>query len=643
MPRSYVTEVETSIKLGGKASLSPRTLVVGKNRSGKSTLINGIEAAGSGRVSDVAGRATLALDAELATLGGDQIFARASLSSGEVASWILTKGKRAQRSGPAIAFPLRDVREALLGSPDKARRWILQNGGGIEWDDVEQLVPDALKPKLRSLIFDATAGDDAAARLAQAIDESKKRIREANSRAKSKPTAPAGPPPSKAEIEAAEALVSKLSGPSQAGLVERLAEVRKELPAARDRVSGLEGALAKLQTSMGSLPATAPVPEVVKSALLVIETLAKEPHGGVCLICGGAVAPGALAARAKVARDRVGAAIAAAAKRGELEADSARVSRDLEDARKALSGLVAEEERLAKLVPSGPDSSAAASLPEGDLSAARAALQALHARAAGHKLAREAETESLQAEQDSLAWGQLAEALSRALGQLVEKARRGFEARVQAFLPASWVFGVDLLDGEREVLRVGLRGETGLRSALSGAEWATVTAALALATAPADGPVVIAPEERAFDPETLASVMESFGSVVEGAQVVLTSPVDPARVPEGWSVVRVGGDKASTGPEGWMPITTLTSTRPGGWEKITQDAPETPKPRNVNPVTGRGPGRPRKDGSPAQRRAAAVAAIAKPPENVGPPETIKEEVEPSPSGSIFDSIDRSGG
>ena len=65
MTRLYVAEVYTDMKIGGKATLGPRTLIVGENRAGKSTLVNAIEAAGSGRVSDVAGRATLARAREL--------------------------------------------------------------------------------------------------------------------------------------------------------------------------------------------------------------------------------------------------------------------------------------------------------------------------------------------------------------------------------------------------------------------------------------------------------------------------------------------------------------------------------------------------------------------------------------------------
>lgn len=537
MARTCITEIETSIKRGGKTALGPHTLIVGPNRSGKSTLVNGLEAAGSGRVSDVAGRATLAKDVDLSMLGnGESIFARATLSDGRVAAWTLEKNHRARRVGPEIAFPLREAREALLGEPDKARKWILRHGGDVSWDDVVELIPEALRTKLRTIPEDTTLGDDAATRLADAIDQAKKRVREANARAKAKPATPAGPPPTEKEIKAVEKALASTGGDAA-----RLAEVRRQINEWTARVQAAEKEERASIKDLDTVPKTPPVSDVAKAALVVVRALVAA-KAAQCVICGGKPSAEDLAKRAKFAEEKLDASLKADALRTTLTATLNEIRSRLAYAQATLAPLVAEEKKIAPTV--GVD------LAEDPITLRRQ-LSDLLQRKAAWALVRTAETEALQAEQDSLAWAQLVEALSITLGALVEKSRAAFENRVQAFLPESWHFGVDLQDGERAILRVGLRDGEGeaafLRSALSGAEWATVTAALALATAPADGPVVIAPEERAFDPDTLTAVMRSLGQVDE-AQVIITSPIMPSVVPEGWAVVQTGEVVEMTSP-----------------------------------------------------------------------------------------------
>ena len=118
--RSYVSKVESAVKGAVVAQLGRKTLILGRNGAGKSAILNSIEVAGSGRASDVAGRATLAKDADLFMLappGADKVWATARFSGGGAAEWALEKGKRAKRTGTPISFPLRDVQDALLGSP----------------------------------------------------------------------------------------------------------------------------------------------------------------------------------------------------------------------------------------------------------------------------------------------------------------------------------------------------------------------------------------------------------------------------------------------------------------------------------------------------------------------------------------------
>lgn len=138
MARPRVEKVESNLKSGVVAQPGQKTLILGKNGIGKSAIVNAIELAGTGKASDVAGRSLLAKDADLFMLappGAEKVWATVRFT-GEgkpSSSWELSKGHRAKLSGLAISFPLRDVQEALLGSPETARKWILQMGGSVEW------------------------------------------------------------------------------------------------------------------------------------------------------------------------------------------------------------------------------------------------------------------------------------------------------------------------------------------------------------------------------------------------------------------------------------------------------------------------------------------------------------------------------
>jgi energy-coupling factor transporter ATP-binding protein EcfA2 len=148
------------------------------------------------------------------------------------------------------------------------------------------------------------------------------------------------------------------------------------------------------------------------------------------------------------------------------------------------------------------------------------------------------------------------EHLDRAIGDAIEDLVRGasaaFTARVQAYLPESDRFALRLQDGKSEVCDFGLIRDGGaLHTALSGAEWARLLLALGAATTPT-GPDVLAvlvPEERAFDPATLAAVMRALSDAP--GQVILTSPVRPrGKTPRGWTVIEVGTEAGEAGGEG---------------------------------------------------------------------------------------------
>jgi hypothetical protein len=548
--RPSVEKVESSIKGGVKAKLGKKTLILGVNGIGKSAIVNAAELAGTGKASDVAGRSVLARDADLFMLappGTDHVSARAYLSEGAgMAAWELRKGHRAKRTGPEISFPLRGVEEALLGSAETARKWVLQHGTPFSWSDVIMLVPMSLQAKLASLGRDP----DPASSLTLALERARAEVRTCNASVKTlrSLSPPSQPPPEPQAIAELEGMISawQLRG-NAGGPDDSAVQILKEaLETRRSQISSLEGRVNELEAELDALPKPQGNFEVLRSAITVVETIAAG-HFARCPICEGKVDLEQMKAKCISGKVKVKALLAQAeAWNAAVKARESSLS-ELRGARRELDRLTTESARAEKAVKKDDSP-----VPAMSLEAAQAQLRSLMSVRAGWEASQRSEERALAAESEAHEWSQLADALSKALGVLVEKAREGFVKKVQRYLPNSDLFGVELLDGDREVLRVGLLRLAGdhmvLHAALSGAEWARVTAALALAVAPTVGACIVCPEERAFDPDTLTSVLAAFGAALDdlmgqgdGPQVIVTSPNPPREVPHGWTVIDLGG------------------------------------------------------------------------------------------------------
>jgi len=524
--RPYVARVAGEIKNGVRpTNLSRKVLVLGRNGLGKSALVNAIELAGTGRVSDVAGRATVANAGDLALLcpPSGQAFADATLSDGSVARWALDQGHRAKRSGPEIAFPLRDVVSALLGSPETARKWLLLQMGDLSLDEVLGTVPVSLRARCQGALSEAV-GQTSVDRLIWALESAKKAARQLASQAKAlrSATPPSQPPPPESVLtgleRAIEAWHRRSSVSNRDGLLQAK---RTESATFSSMVRALTEALAQLPQPETGL-------EIREAALLVIRTLIRAGSRE-CAICGAPISPELLGRRADVGAKRIEAAT-------ESGKEWLRTKSRLEEAERHLSATKRTLEVLEK------DAASLPAEPDLSLEEAQRKLREAQTVRAAWDACRGAEERALLAEQAELEWAQLAEVLGSKISQLVTSRRDAFVARVQAYLPDSDQLSLDLGDGTRETFRLGLLRDGHLARALSGAEWARVTAALALATAPKSGPCVVVPEERAWDPQTLAEVLRAFDRSLGGddsPQLIVTSPVPPSAIPEGWQVVTI--------------------------------------------------------------------------------------------------------
>lgn len=521
--RPYVNEVEFTIQGGGKYALGPKTLIVGPNAIGKSSITRAIELAGSGSASDIAGRAEVSLDADLAALGGSGSVASATatLSTDLTSEWALAKGKKAKRSGPEILFPVRELRNAIVGkSVANVRKFFLSNVVTIGWDDVlheiptqfhEKLTPYKLKTGADSLI----AAAEGMRRRVLDLNREAKTLRE-NAKLQATGLAPEA---SADEIRKARAASGmKNAGKLVAGLYADLAYARGR---ANDMRKNLDTALANLE----ALPAVTPLPEVVEQAMRVGEWIVANKRE-VCPICNGDTA--LVADRVTAARAKVQATLDAMNERAAREEALAIARRDDGEAQQVLASVVRRlEENGLDVNGSAPSGEAPASDLEGIVRVSErwAAI-------------RQAEGRALDLEADAANVAKIGEACSTALERLLTRSIGAFEQRVQRYLPKSMTFGIELRDGDREVCRVGLRGSSGLRMALCGAEWATMTAALAAALvegASADVPVVINVEDRDFDPKTLGEVMAAFSKI--DAQVIITGTKLPLNEVDGWTVI----------------------------------------------------------------------------------------------------------
>lgn len=124
---------------------------------------------------------------------------------------------------------------------------------------------------------------------------------------------------------------------------------------------------------------------------------------------------------------------------------------------------------------------------------------------------------------------------SKVLEALVSAHAEQICASANKYLPATWTLKYDKAS---QVLGLD-RGQNGFHSSLSGAEWATVIAAVACVAAdnmdPGE-PVLLVLEDRAWDSATLASVMKGLAKF--GGQVVVQSTVKPkGRMSSDWTVV----------------------------------------------------------------------------------------------------------
>ena len=489
---AFVSRIESNLKgVASPLMLGPRTYVVGENASGKTGVLQSIELALTGSVADIGGQSEPRRESNylmrLAPGRKGVLFAEATLSTGERFRTEI-KGSSASAHKPDFTgpsrlaydaiFPARWMAETLVRSTATVRQSVLDSiGRGLTFARLRELLPEM--PEIEEVpgIPAIQILGSFRADLARQLSNARAQAGQIETEAQSRASV-LTPLPDIALLAQEAAAAEAASVRAEATVVEIGASPAAEL-----------------------LDAMAQVQKVV--------TLNQGRH--VCLACKGATTPAETMARLA----EVNAAIAG------VESQHGAWDRQ----RQAAIGVRFQA------------SSA--------LSAARARLETARQFAAER---RAVETKAARSSRDRLLELQhLASRLERriadcdaAFERVLAGGAEEFRSRVQTAYGADGEVGVSLRDGKREVFEVGLLRDGVLHTALSGAEWARLSAAVAAAIESPSPVRILVPADRAMTPHTMGLVQDALAQAVEKgmvSQVILQNVISSQR--SGWTVVKV--------------------------------------------------------------------------------------------------------
>jgi hypothetical protein len=537
--------------------ISQHTLLVGSNTSHKSSIIQSVELSVAGSADDIFGRSAVSDAALLLTLApADELGISSTLSNGATASFNARredgKTKRPTHLGPgADTLVHRDVTTALSGSPASARKAFLSwSGAKVTLDDVLSNLPDNLRNKYEDIAAHKGRGKTAVQTLLEVVTYAGQRQREAAKEAKgaeiilesigdtveARPTEEDMGNMKMAVAQAREILdVSIRASGSGVGMsggekAEALREANEKLSFFKNETTTSANILEELQTSLPSKG------ENVDYAIKIVDVAIRHSLEA-CPVCSSQVGSEHLKnCQSFYQQQQTQWEEQSAQKLGQIT----KLKADMETCERQVNHFTSEIRRLENVRVSTTDSRA---LPVSDaqsrLEAAMDALSKMEiANSQWENLANARERVfSMKAEVDT--YKELKLACEVTVGRLLSEQAKDFSVRVQKYLPNHWDFNIELLDGVKEVFRMGIMRDGKLHAALSGAEWTSVVTAISMAVSerlPNDVPAILIPEDRAWDGKTLGSVMRGFSNF-EG-QVIMASTIRPTgRPPKGWTII----------------------------------------------------------------------------------------------------------
>lgn len=550
MGSRHIEKVTSNIKKGVDIELGPKTLICGPNGQGKTSVINAVELALLGQVSDLSGRDIVKRPGDLIKLTSEKVLTVDCVLSDGHEITVECKRTKTGASKPKVTgalkaeMPYHAVRGNLTGSPETVRKWLMDNGMGSSisrqevLEEMDQNYHSMYKKSTRrrseiQALKEAIEGNKAAVKATR--DEIKMLERAVEHGQQSLSLKVTGSQLRKAEEEEQkwrEALRDAETKSSAYLTVQVQREaMQREVNAALQHVENIDKAY---DIAMGASQQSPQISEGDARFIHMSEAIATacdwsmEMGGNACLVCGTRSIPH-LGERG--AQLRAQASSLKEAMHWRSEAD--RLGRDLNEAKENAYGKVRLLQGMAEATGSNPNS---------DLDTLRLGWSEAKENLDRHRMAHEQmervknDKKQRNAQEERLELlKKYASELRRVSAAVLECAKSGFVSKVQENLPDDYEFRMDLTD---KSCQFGFQNGVGLKTALSGAEWASMVMALTAASANDQSDlVVIAPEERAFDPLTLTKVMAALATSPH--QVILTTTVLPHGNVEGWTIIEL--------------------------------------------------------------------------------------------------------
>jgi hypothetical protein len=630
-PLPHVAHVEGTLKRGSFAyDIGPKTLILGANGRGKTSIVNAITLALLGVAVDVAGKESESQSAALwrhLSHNGAPVTAKVTLVDGRAFWYNKVEGKEADgahlpKAAHATALPLLTLRDALTGSAPTVRKWALTVAdrwvtldtlrATIASHNAQAALAVGKNEKLSATAWLDVHRDKAEKAKKQAQDAARAAERSLNDLASAAGTPVGDEQIAEAERLASAAAVTTATGVSQAAhdtavaaqsaaanllatATGRLADAQGGLTArtaehaqAATAVNEAQGYVAQLAAMVAAVPAPAMPSDEVRNTLAGLAAFlpAHRAHfNGDCGLCGvtQADAPTYLA-RIDAMLQGVTAALnppdPAAEHRGNLAAWQAELAR-----RAAVAGRAHEEATRAALTVQNAQAQLesatrqveathhAAALPVLAVdpnagNAARLAYADLIRRKALHDQIAQARASATGHKAVEATANQILDAIKAVSETLTQSSLGMLEDEVSKYLPDGERFKLEL---GASFTRAGLVKGGVFRSAMSGAEEARVYAAIACALSGPDVSLVI-PAERQWSPSTLRDVMRALADAP--CQVILISTIKPEGKIAGktWTVIDLG-DGSDEPEQATPPTTDAEPTAAPTAEPVTHVAP----------------------------------------------------------------------
>lgn len=545
--RPFIEQLTSNLKTADgrprTAALGAKTLIVGPNGSGKSSIQQSLQLALLGSADDLVGRNEVRDSGMLMSMvSAERLAIHAKLSSGEDYTFIAKEsGKPTHDAGVEASLPLHEIREVLAGGAATARKAFLGWAAkSVTAADVTEAVPAVYRSKYTDISASVGRGKSPVDALLATLEYVGKRQREASK-----------------EASGAEALLTSMAhdldnAPTEddiAQALNRSRDAQRTLLSVRDirrQQEGMLGQIASLRVQlakkMDDVSATSAEDRLFYESMATASAIAVNRGLDACPLCSSTVGKAHLGMCSGFYQDTV----------KSLPAPGAQLNRAF--LQEQLDLQLKKLEALPKDVLNFDEESL-------EMASAAAQEHYLNLRNAADRWANLSKARDTVAEMtvESETYRSMKKELEGVVANLLKRVVDGFVAKVQSYLPTGWTFGMLLEDAGKETFRLGLAQGKKLRSALSGAEWATVTCAIAMAVSasvPTDRPVLVMPEDRGWDAVTLSKVLTSWSSF--DGQVVIGTPTKPKKVPAGWTVIELG--KADEEPEAVPQIVDAVAT-----------------------------------------------------------------------------------